>query len=171
MSKLLSGRAILTILLLGFSLYFVVVGYGYGPNSRIFPVGVGVPTAILMAIALVGIWKPNFVRWAEVQFGDDPSGTERSVTEKRRRVGLPVLRLLRMLGWLLLANVAVALFGFQVALPLFIALFSRVEGHTRWGVCILVGVLSWTFMIGYFDLLMDSRLFRGILFGDLLPLF
>lgn len=170
MSKLLSGRAVLTILLLGFSLYFVVVGYSYGPNSRIFPVGVGIPTAILTAVALVGIWKPNFVRWAEVQFGDDPSDTELSVTEKRKRAGLPVLRLLRMLGWLFLADAGVALFGFRVAVPLFIALFSRVEGHTRWGISILVGVLSWAFMVGYFDVLMDLRLFRGILFGDLLPL-
>jgi hypothetical protein len=168
--KLLEGRTMLTVFLLGLSLYFVVLGYGYGPNSRLFPVTIGVPTAILVGILLVSVWKPRLLRRADVDLGDAVLGTgslgaEEGVTQAKASA------VWRMIGWLLLANLGVGLVGFRFMVPLFVALFARLEGKAAWSVSVIVAALSWAFMVGYFDLLMDARMFRGILFGDLLPLF
>lgn len=170
MKKLLEGRTVLTVFLLGLSLYFVVLGYGYGRNSRLFPVTIGVPTAFLVGILLVSVWKPRFLRRADVDLGDavletgGPAAGEQMAQAKASAVW-------RMIGWLILANLGVALVGFRFTIPLFVALFARLEGKAAWSVCAVVAALSWAFMAGYFDLLMNARMFRGILFGDLLPLF
>jgi len=62
MGRMLEGRTILTILMLAFELYVVAVGFGYGPNSRIFPMGIGIPTLILTIVALVAVWRPGLLR-------------------------------------------------------------------------------------------------------------
>ncbi len=69
----MTKREFLKLLLLGFALYFVVTALGYGRNSRIFPMAIGIPTVILLALAFIGVWKPGLLRGAEVDFGA-PSG-------------------------------------------------------------------------------------------------
>ncbi len=77
----------------------------------------------------------------------------------------------RMIGWLLFANAGVALVGFRFTVPLFVTLFARLEGKATWSLSVFVAATTWVFMVGYFDLVMELRMFKGILFGDLLPLF
>jgi hypothetical protein len=162
--KLGEGQTILVMLLLGFTLYFVVASLGYGKNSRLFPVAVGVPTALLTALALAEAWKPGLLRGAEVSFGTLPEGaaSERAVE--------PAGRVLRMLGWLLLALVLIGLVGFSVTVPVYILIFARIEGRAGWKACLLTAIASWAFIVGYFDFFMQFRMFRGVLFGDTLPL-
>jgi len=167
--KLGEGRTILTLLLLGFALYFVVAAFGYGRNSRIFPMAIGIPTLILMALALVTVWKPGLFRGAEVDFGVPSSGAL-SELEEPEGSSVPAMRVLRMLGWLLFALASIALAGFSVAVPIYVLLFGRIEGRASWRVCILTALISWIFIVGYFDLFMKFKMFRGVLFGDQLPL-
>lgn len=172
MSRLLEGRTVLILLLLGFELYVVVAGFGYGRHSRIFPVGIGIPTVVLTALALVATWKPGFLRRADVHLGGPSFGRiQAPIAEETEQISYPAVRVLRMVGWLCLAALGLLLVGFRVFVPIYIVLFARLEGHAKWVTCILVAVFSWAFIIGYFDLFMEMRMFRGVLFGDTLPLF
>ncbi len=169
MSKLRQGRTILVFVLLGFALYFPVAAFGYGPRSRLFPMAIGIPTAILTALALAGVWKPALLLGADVQFAGSSSGTPDFPPEESAEAGDSPLGVLRMLGWLLLAAAGIAVFGFSVTVPIYVLLFGRLEGRASWVLCILIAVASWAFIVGYFDLFMKFRMFRGVLFGDNLP--
>jgi len=164
-SKLREGRTILLILVLGFALYFVGAALGYGRNSRIFPLAIGIPTVILAALALAGVWKPGLLLGVEVQFAGSSTGTLETPPE-----GDPPLSVLRVVGWLLLAAAGIAVLGFSVTVPVYVLLFARIEGRASWVLCILIAVASWAFIVGYFDFFMKFRMFRGVLFGDALPL-
>lgn len=171
MSKLREGRTIVTSFLLGLALYFLIEGLGYGRNSRIFPLAVGVPTVILTALTLIAIWKPSAIKWADVHLGASSAGAEGKDPEGKEEINYPSAYALRMIGWLILGAVGIGFFGFRVAVPIYIALFGRLEGRASWLPSILVGVFCWAFIIGYFELFMKFSMFKGILFGDLLPIF
>ena len=172
MSRLREGRTILTILLLVFALYFLILGMGYGRNSRIFPLAVGIPTVILMALTLWAVWRPDLLRGADVHLaglstgaGEEEIEEVEEIEENRYAPG----RVLRMVGWLLLAGVGIALVGFRVTVPVYILLFSRIEGRAGWVSAVLLALLCWAFIVGYFDLFMRLEMFKGILFGAALP--
>ena len=169
MKKLGEGRTILTLLLLGFALYFVASALGYGRNSRIFPMAIGVPTVILLALALAAVWKPGLLRGAEVNFGVPSSGAL-AESEDAVEGSVPVMRVVRTLGWLLFALASIALVGFSVAVPVYILLFGWIEGRARWRACVITALVTWAFIVGYFDLFMQFKMFRGVLFGAALPL-
>lgn len=171
MSKLREGRTIVTSFLLGLALYFLIEGLGYGRNSRIFPLAVGVPTVILTALTLIAIWKPSAIKWADVHLGASSAGAEGKDPEGKEEINYPSTYALRMIGWLILGAVGIGFFGFRVAVPIYIALFGRLEGRVHWVPCILVGIFCWAFIIGYFELFMKFSMFKGVLFGDLLPIF
>jgi len=168
-SRLGEGRTILVILLLGLALYFTVAAFGYGPRSRLFPIAIGIPTVFLTALALAALWKPGLIRKADVDFGTPSSDALAAGSEEPEAAGDPPLGVLRMLGWLLLAVAGIAVFGFSVTVPVYILLFARIEGRARWSAAIPIAILTWAFIFGYFDLFMKFRMFRGVLFGDSLP--
>lgn len=170
MSRMLEGRTVLTILMLVFELYVVVAGLGYGPNSRIFPVGIGLPVLILTLFALVAVWRPGLLRGADAGFGGSSIGAE-APADGEEGARYSTVRALRMIGWLLLASVGIALVGFRVTVPVYILLFVRLEGRANWLVSTLIALSCWVFIIGYFEFFMQIQMFKGIFLGDILPLF
>lgn len=166
MSRLRDGRTVLLIFLLVLTLYFLVAALGYGRNSRIFPLAIGIPTAILAALSLCAVWKPGLLAGADVQLGVSPAveGPEEASAED------PPAKVLRMVGWLLLPIVGIGLVGFSATTPIYILVFGRLVGRVPWKVCLLAALVTWAFVVGYFDLFMGFRMFRGLLFGDILPL-
>ena len=166
MSRLRDGRTALLIFLMALTLYVLVAALGYGRNSRIFPLAIGIPTAILVALSLCAVWKPGLLARADVRFGVSPVVEEPeppSATESPTRV-------LGMVGWLLLPIVGIGLVGFSATTPLYILVFGRLVGRVSWKACLLAAIVSWVFVVGYFDLFMKFRMFRGLLFGDTFPL-
>jgi hypothetical protein len=167
--KLLEGRTILNVLMLGFTLYCVILALGYGPNSRMFPLAIGIPTAVLLALSILAVWKPSILRGADVTLGNS-SSTEPNLEEIRDEKD-PPFHVAAMIGWLIFAAVAIGLFGFRFGVPLFVLLFGRVEGRAGWAAAIFVALFTWAFIIGYFELFMNFGMFRGLFFGDMLPLY
>jgi hypothetical protein len=169
MKKLLEGATILNLVMLVFTLYCVLLALGYGRNSRMFPLAIGIPTAVLLALSIVAVWKPSILRGADVHLGDS-SANEPIVDEIRESKHAPS-HVAAMIGWLILAAVGIGLIGFRFAVPLFVLLFARFEGRANWLSAILVAIITWAFVVGYFELFMKFGMFRGVLFGDMLPLY
>lgn len=158
MKKLLEGQSAVLIFLLGLALYFVLAGLGYGRNSRVFPVSVGIFTAILILVDLASQWAPALFPRAGMPAAEAVG------------VGYSGAAVVRMVIWLVAGVLGVGLVGFGIAVPLFVALFGRVEGRVGWVACAAVGAFFLLFVFGYFEFFMGIRMFRGIIFGDLLPL-
>ena len=169
MKKLLEGRTLLNLIMLGFALYCVLRALGYGPNSRMFPLAIGIPTAVLLALSTLAVWKPSILRGADVTLGSSSS-----VEPEMNTVGeeqYTPLHIAAMIGWLVFAGAAIGLVGFRFGVPLFIVLFGRLEGRAGWAAVIGVALFTWVFITGYFEMFMKFGMFRGILFGDMLPLY
>jgi hypothetical protein len=169
MKKLLEGATILNLIMLVFTLYCVILALGYGRNSRMFPLAIGIPVAILLALSIVAVWKPAILRGADVHLGDSSAG-EPNIDEIREANYAPS-HVAAMIGWLILAAVGIGLIGFRFAVPLFVLVFARCEGRANWLPAILVALFTWAFVVGYFELFMKFGMFRGVLFGDMLPLY
>ncbi|MBI1997105.1 MAG: tripartite tricarboxylate transporter TctB family protein [Deltaproteobacteria bacterium] len=169
MKKLLEGATILNLVMLVFTLYCVILALGYGRNSRMFPLAIGIPTAVLVALSILAVWKPSILRGADVHLGDS-SANEPNIDEIREAKYAPS-HVAALIGWLILAAVAILLIGFRFAVPLFVLLFARFEGRANWLPAILVALFTWAFVVGYFELFMKFGMFRGVVFGDILPLY
>lgn len=169
MKKLLEGTTILNLTMLGFTLYCVILAFGYGPNSRIFPLAIGTPTAVLLVVTILALWKPGVLKGADVHLGSSPS-SEPSPEGVDDTTYAPA-HVAAMIGWLLFAALAIGLIGFRFGVPLFVLLFARFEGRANWLPTILVALVTWAFVVGYFDLFMNFSMFRGVLFGEMLPLY
>jgi hypothetical protein len=122
-----------------------------------------------LALSIVAVWKPSILRGADVHLGDS-SANEPIVDEIREAKHAPS-HVAAMIGWLILAAVGIGLIGFRFAVPLFVLLFARIEGRANWLSAILVAIITWAFVVGYFELFMKFGMFRGVLFGDMLPLY
>ena len=169
MKKLREGATILNLIMLVFMLYCVIMALGYGRNSRMFPLAIGIPTAFLLALSILAVWKPAILTGADVHLGKS-SANEPNLDEIREAKYAPS-HVAAMIGWLGLAAVAIGLIGFRFAVPLFVLIFARFEGRAKWLPAILVALFTWAFVIGYFELFMKFGMFRGVLFGDMLPLY
>jgi hypothetical protein len=169
MKKLLEGATVLNVAMLGFALYCVILALGYGRNSRMFPLALGIPTAVLLALSIVALWKPSILRGADVHLGESSAG-EPNIDELRQAKYAPS-HVAALIGWLVVAAMAIGLIGFRFAVPLFVLLFARFEGRTHWLPAILVTLFTSAFVIGYFELFMKFGMFRGIFFGEMLPLY
>ncbi|MBI3064549.1 MAG: tripartite tricarboxylate transporter TctB family protein [Deltaproteobacteria bacterium] len=169
MKKLLEGATILNLVMLVFTLYCVILALGYGRNSRMFPLAIGIPTAVLVALSILAVWKPSILRGADVHLGDS-SANEPNIDEIREAKYAPS-HVAALIGWLILAAVGIGLIGFRFAVPLFVLLFARFEGRANWLPAILVALFTWAFVVGYFELFMKFGMFRGVVFGDILPLY
>ena len=169
MKKLLEGATILNVVMLGFALYCVILAFGYGPNSRMFPLAVGIPTAVLLALSIVAVWKPAILRGADVHLGS--SSSSEPGADEIREEKFAASHIAAMIGWLILAAAAIGVIGFRFGVPLFILLFARFEGRANWLPAILVAFVTWAFVVGYFELFMNFGMFRGVFFGDMLPLY
>jgi hypothetical protein len=117
----------------------------------------------------LAVWKPSILRGADVTLGGS-STAEPDMDEGGDEKHTP-LHIAAMIGWLLFAAAAIGLVGFRFAVPLFIVLFGRLEGRAGWPAAICVALFTWTFIVGYFEMFMKFAMFRGILFGDMLPLY
>jgi hypothetical protein len=167
--KLLEGPTPLNLLMLGFAVYCLIAAFGYGPKSRIFPIAIGIPTVILLALSIAAVWKPAILKGAEVHLGES-SSTEKSLEDIGETKYAPS-HVAAMMAWLIFAGLAVGLIGFRFAVPLFILLFARFEGRANWLAAILVALVTSAFIVGYFDVFMSFGMFRGIIFGEMLPLY
>ena len=169
MKKLLEGPTPLNVVMLGFALYCVIAAFGYGRNSRIFPIAIGIPTVMLLALSISAVWKPSILRGADVRLGESSNNEEG--LDEIGETKYAASHIAAMMAWLIFAGLAVGLIGFRFAVPLFILLFARFEGRANWLPAILVAFFTSAFIVGYFDIFMNFGMFRGIFFGEMLPLY
>ncbi len=70
-------------------------------------------------------------------------------------------------GWLLGLVALIALFGFNVGLPVFVFAFLKWHGHESWKFSILYAVIFWGLVYLLFVVFMRSILYPGIVFDRL----
>lgn len=165
----------MTLILFAFVLLLVVASFGLKADARLWPLIVGIPVLILLAVSLVGEFSPKVesmfeVSWegAAVEEGmeEDRAGGPRKVLVSEipwRIVGI-------VFGSLLLAAIGTLFLGFLVAIPLYVMLFLRLFGGAGWiGSALLAA--GTTASLWALATLARLDMYSGVLFGANVPPF
>jgi TctA family transporter len=131
--------------------------FGYGndfPSAALFPRVVGIPGLVLSLLVLAAEVQKAIRRTAPVEPQGEFIGELKSAQ----------LRTLAMLGWLALFFIVIWLLGFIQAAPVMTFLYLKVAAREKWGISIILALLSWAFFYGLFDWAIQLPFPPGALF-------
>jgi len=162
------SERIFTGLLGVFVLTVVIVSFSYSPEARLIPLLVGIPTLLMIVFIFIAEkFYPKLLRMLNVSMLDlgkvstkeTPSGEPRSI-----RKGLLVISM-----WLVGYVILIYLAGFLIATAVLFPLFLKIMAKATWVKAIVMGAVVWGFIYGVFELFMKFELFKGMLFGEIVP--
>lgn len=141
----------------------------YGPDSRLFPLVIGVPAFLLFGVLLLTQFSSRFADLIgslatsdmfafEEQFGEDRDGwTEEDTLLARRK------RLVKITLWMLALFGLVLLVGFLPATVVFLLGFYRLYAECGWSRSIGYTLVFTVLVILIFDVVMGTPFYQGIL--------
>ncbi len=74
-------------------------------------------------------------------------------------------RTLTIFSWIVGFFFLINIFGFSIAVALFVFLYMKIKGREKWGISIIMTFCSWFFFWGLFIWLLDTPMMEGWLFG------
>jgi len=172
----LKGDIIFGILMLVAITMFVSYSLGYSPTARLVPLIIGIPGLVFMILQLIidslpgvsrrlgmlGIKKGLFgaaeIRAREKRAREDAS-LKKVLPPARRRIPEAI-----MFVWIVSFVALIYLFGYLVAVPVFVFSFLKFRAGASWVFCILGAVLMEVVVYAGFVILLNVFLYKGLLF-------
>ena len=170
MQRVSRGRFLFCGLLVTFSVVIVLTAFSYFPKARLVPLMVGIPTLVLALLSLIGEAFPKLLRSLDVNprgFGGGKLGNEIRL-EKKLEMEL-TRRVLIQSVWLIGFFALIYLVGFLISIPVFAILFLRIHGKVGWVETLAIAAITWGFIFAMFETFMKVALFKGVLFGAIVP--
>ena len=171
MNTQLKSSFFVTIVLLIFLLIFLGLALSYGPKERLIPLGVLVPCIVLAVILLLGEKYPKLIKLFDLKSNmltqthfKKPSDAENTT----KPIGWDN-KILSICLWSTGFFVLVFLFGFLIAIPIYLLLFLKLYGNIKWIKAATVALITWGAVYIFFEILLSEELFRGILFSAYVP--
>jgi hypothetical protein len=133
---------VLSALIMVVSGYGVIAATAWPWKAALFPLVIGVPLFSLAAAE--ALWT---------LFGAEP-GTDEA-RDFQLSIGEDALRrTLAAAAWICAFFAAIVLLGFPIAVPLFVFLYLKLQGHEGWTISIAITLGTWAVFYGLFDLLL-----------------
>jgi hypothetical protein len=130
------GLSVVIMLVAGYAIYAATA---WPWKAALFPLAIGVPLFCLASTEL--LWT-LFGSTREETLEGDPA------LEGATR------RMLVAAGWMAGFLAAIVLLGFPIAVPLFLALYLRLQGGEGWIVTLVITAAVWAVFYGLFDALL-----------------
>jgi len=161
------GQVLFAGLLLIFVLFIVAGSFKYDPKARLIPLCVGLGTLVLIALALIDAVRPlAFLKKLNL----DPTEAYRSKEPfSGTKSGSSGTKLGVLMIWLSGFFILIFFFGFNLGIPLFASAFLKREAGVSWGKSLMTAGLIWGAIFVVFELAMKFSLFKGWIFGAVLP--
>jgi tripartite tricarboxylate transporter TctB family protein len=172
------SNSFMTVVMLAIFVVLVGLASGYPPGARFMPLVVGIPAIVLCLLQLALDARER--RRGETEVGDARSASEKAEDKVSRMVGrrvdfqishefMPgvgpeispeemVRREMMQWGYFLGFIAGIILFGFWVAIPVFLVAFLRFQAKAGWLVSLGLGIGASLLMYFGFE-----RLFRVVL--------
>ena len=167
MSKMSKGRLIFTAFLLVLTLGFVIASFNYEPRSRMVPLLIGMITLIIGGVAFVHEIRPlSFLNRFDLSVMD-LSGKADALPEKEEPLDR---RLLVSIGWITGFLLVSFLGGFHIGIIAYMTAFLKIRGGVGWFKSVGVSIAVWGFIYVMFEVAMGFSLFKGLFFGEMLPI-
>ncbi len=136
---------------------FVIWAQRYGEVPRFAPTVMGTATALLCLLDLASRFDTRLGRAIRAGLGADFRNLEMSHNPRPRDEAVQVL-------WMAGCVAAILLIGILPTVPLFIVAYMRLFGRRPWVQALLSGGIVLGFVVVVFEILLDYRLYRGVLF-------
>jgi hypothetical protein len=133
--------------------YGVIAATAWPWKAALFPLVIGIPLFCLAAAE--ALWT---------LFGSAPASDE--AKDFQLSIGKDtVRRTLIATGWILAFFAAIVLAGFQIAVPLFVLAYLKLQGREGWILSIVITAAVWGVFYGLFDRLLHLPFPAGWLFS------
>lgn len=168
MNQIHKGKLIFGAILLFLTLCFIIAALGYEePRARLVPVLVGIATIIFGIFSIIHAIRPiDFITRFDmsiIDLGKQVNSTE----EPEDRLDI---KLLGSIAWLAGLFVVSFFLGFHIGIVAFMLAFLKIRGKVGWVKSIISAVLVWGIIYFMFEKAMGFSLFKGLFFGEILPL-
>lgn len=147
------GLALVVALAAGYALY---ASLSWPLRAALFPRVIALPLLVLsvieMLLSVLGPEKKKEGHAVDFELATDID----PVLARKRTAG--------MFLWTIGLMVLILSVGFTIAVPLFVFLYMRLAGGEKWGLTLVLTILSWLFIEGLFNRLLHVPLPEGWLF-------
>jgi hypothetical protein len=138
---------ILGIGVMALSAWAAIAAFAWPLKAKLFPLVISIPLFCLAAAEVA--WQ---------LLGKPPA-----------RETAPPGRTLVVVGWILGFFAAIVLFGFPIAVALFVFLYLKLQGREGWLFSLVFTAVLWAAFYGLFDVLLHLPFGTGLLSGWLSP--
>ena len=168
MNRVNKGKLVFAAILLVLTLCFIIAALGYDePKARSVPVLVGIATIILGIFSIIHVIRPiDFVTRFDMSIVD----LGKQVDSKEEAEEPLDIKLLGSVAWLAGLFAVTFFLGFHIGIVAFMLAFLKVRGKVGWIKSITAAVLVWGIVYIMFEKAMGFSLFKGLFFGEILPL-
>ena len=145
---------------LAVSVFIVLESTKFAGEGRIVPLVIGIPTVVMIAIAL-------WVRLRALFRGESFSPLDDQKTTFDDVASWPAG--LTVVGWITGLFLLILFFGFEFSIPIYTFFYLVIQGRASWSRSFIVAACLWLLIYVSFDVLLNNSLFPGIFFGGVLP--
>ena len=148
-----SGRHVMSFCLAAISVGVVITALKWPFKTALFPVIIGASVFFLsLAELLMSLFEKEGAAKQSAMDFKLSEDVDKAVAV--RRTGLTF-------GWIFAFFILILFFGFNIAVPLFVLLYLKIQGRERWPISIILTVGSWFFFWGLFVWLLDTPMPDG----------
>jgi len=156
------GKLIFSLVMLIIFVGMLIMSMGYSQKARFVPLVVSIPGVIVSAVQVFIELRSFFKKRLKDEAVQEIAAT---VDTKKRK--LPDAQVARsekiIIGWILFLLGLIFIFGFWVAIPVFLLLFFRIYGKESWTFTIVSTACSWGVIFLIFQVLLKVPIYGGLL--------
>jgi len=167
MKKSTPEYSLFSCFFLAVSVLFTAVSFSLEGQSRLIPLAAGISTCVVMVLVMTKERFPDsFLTKLDsgVMREPGPEPATGGIIEEIRAEAV-----LRMAGWIGFFFLMVFLAGFIFAVPVFTFVFLKFRGKSGWGWSFISACLLTAAVFVIFQILMGVILFKGVIFGEVIP--
>lgn len=137
------------------SAYAAISAFFWPLKTALFPLVISIPLFILATIEAVALWMQGARFTVTKDFQRPPEEVPGTVAR---------VRSLAAAGWIAGFFAAILLFGFLVAVPVFLLLYLKLQARESWLFSIVFTAIVWAIFYGVFDYSLHLPFGSGVLF-------
>lgn len=160
-----------SLLLAGFVVTIISIGYTYNRDARLFPLFVAVPTLVMLLVLLSVQTIPPLRAYAERLGSSSMLGEEMGDDDTSWRGGSVMavetvrVNAIRTLGWISIIAVSILLFGHVIGLTAALTAVFHYYSELSWVRAIGFALINVVLLAGLFLIVFNARLYPGIFLG------
>lgn len=131
--------------------YGVIAAWAWPWKAALFPLAIGIPVFVLAAVEVLWVLLGTTQRGETKDFQFSQELPDREVLKRSAVAG----------AWIAGLFAAIVLFGFPIAVPLFVFLYLKLQGKEGWILCVVFTAAVWVFFYGLFDQLLHLPFPQG----------